>query len=68
MEEQKITKHMKINEVIKKHPETLEVFERFGFHCISCLGASFESIEDGAVVHGIDIDELIEELNKVIYD
>lgn len=61
-----ITKEMKINEVIGKYPETLEVFERFGFHCVGCLGASFESIEDGAVVHGIDVEELIEELNKVI--
>ena len=59
---------MKINEVIGKHPETLEVFERFGFHCIGCVGAEFENIEDGAKAHGIDIEKLVEELNKVIYD
>lgn len=61
-----ITKQMKIDEVVKKHPETVEVFEGFGFHCVGCLGASFESIEDGAIVHEIDVDRLLEELNKVV--
>lgn len=61
-----ITKDMKIEEVIKKYPETLEVFEKFGFHCIGCIAASFESIEQGAVAHSIDPDELVEELNGVI--
>ena len=64
--EKKITKQMKINEVIEKYPETLEVFERFGFHCIGCIAANFESIEEGAVVHGIDVEELLGELNKVV--
>lgn len=60
----KITKEMKIDEVIKKYPETLSVFEKFGIHCISCIAASFESIEQGAVAHGINIDKLVEELNN----
>lgn len=64
--EKKITKQMKIDEVIKKYPETLEVFERFGFHCVGCVIANLESIEDGAIVHGIDVEELIKELNKIV--
>lgn len=59
---------MKIEEVIKKHPETLEVFSKYGFHCIGCVAASFESIEDGAKAHNIDIEKLVEELNKAIHD
>lgn len=62
----KITKNMKIDEVIKKHPETVEIFNKFGFHCVGCIAASFESIEDGAKAHGITVEELIEDLNKVI--
>ena len=63
---EQITKKMKIEEVIQKHPETMEVFMRHGFHCLGCAAASFENIEDGAVVHGIDIDKFVEELNKII--
>jgi len=64
----KINKEMKIEEVIKRYPDTREVFVKFGFHCIGCAAASFESIEDGAKAHGITPEELIEELNKAIHD
>jgi len=57
---------MKINDVLKKYPETAEIFMKYGFHCIGCVAAGFESIEDGAKVHGIDIDKLVEELNEAI--
>lgn len=61
-----ITKEMKIEEVIQKYPETIEVFMKYGFHCLGCASASFENIEDGAAVHGIDIDKFIAELNEII--
>ncbi|MDD3723866.1 MAG: DUF1858 domain-containing protein [Lutibacter sp.] len=61
-----ITKDMKIEEVIQKYPETVEVFMTHGFHCLGCAASNFESIEDGAVVHGIDVEKFVEELNKAI--
>lgn len=61
-----IAKKMKIEEVIKKYPETVEVFEKFGIHCIGCIAASFESIEQGAKAHGINPEELVEELNETV--
>lgn len=57
---------MKIDEVLKKHPETADVFIKNGFHCVGCAAASFESIEQGAMAHGVDMEELIEDLNKSI--
>lgn len=62
----KITKNMKIEEVLRKYPETAEVFVKHGFHCLGCIAASFESIEQGAVAHGIDVEKLIKDLNKAI--
>ncbi len=62
----KINKEMKIEEILQKYPETVEVFLRHGFHCLGCAAASFENLADGAAAHGIDIDKLIKELNKVI--
>jgi len=62
----KITKEMKIEEIIQKYPKTTEVFIKNGFHCIGCAAAGFENIEDGAKAHGIAVDGLIEELNEVI--
>lgn len=61
-----ITKEMKIEDVIKKYPETVGVFVRFGFHCVGCVIANLESIEDGAKAHGIIAEELVKELNEAI--
>ncbi|MFZ5559688.1 MAG: DUF1858 domain-containing protein [Patescibacteria group bacterium] len=66
MAKEKITKEMKIDEVIKKYPETVEVFMKYNFHCIGCVAANFESIEEGAKAHGITPEELVEELNEAI--
>ncbi len=61
-----ITKQMKIEEVIKKYPKTAEVFGKYGFHCIGCAAASFETLEQGAMIHGIDVEKLIADLNKAV--
>lgn len=39
---------------------------QFGMHCLGCAIAHNETLEEAAAVHGIDIDELIDALNKVI--
>jgi len=62
----KITKDMKIEEVLRKYPKTVTVFAKHGFQCIGCAAASFESIEQGAATHGIDVEELIGDLNRAI--
>jgi len=62
----KITKDMGITETVQKYPETIEVFMRFGMGCIGCAAASFENIEEGALVHGIDPDEIIAKLNEAV--
>ena len=61
-----ITKDMPIGDVVKSHPETLEVFSNHGLHCIGCAVAAFESIEEGALVHGIDTDALVKDLNAAV--
>lgn len=63
-----ITKKMKLNEVIQKYPETIEVFFKYGLGCIGCSYASFETIEEGCKAHGIDADKLVKELNEEIKD
>lgn len=59
-----ITKNMTIAEAVDKYPDTVEVFNRYGMGCLGCPATQFENIEQGAMVHGIDVDELVDELNK----
>jgi len=64
-----ITKDMTIEDTIRTYPDTADVFFRYGFHCLGCHGASFETIEMGAVSHGMSeeqVNELVKELNEVI--
>ncbi|MDD3846695.1 MAG: DUF1858 domain-containing protein [Syntrophorhabdaceae bacterium] len=55
-----------IEEVLEKYPQTDRVFEEFGLGCAGCEAALFESIEQGAQVHGVDVDRLLEGLLKTV--
>ncbi len=61
-----LDKKMAISDIVDNYPETFEVFISHGMHCIGCMAADFESVEEGALVHGIDVDELMRDLNEVI--
>jgi len=63
---QKITKEMTISEVIKKYPKTAFLFIDYGLHCISCPIAAGETIEEAAKAHRLDLEKLLEDLNKII--
>ncbi|VBB08437.1 Hypothetical protein LUCI_3709 [Lucifera butyrica] len=60
-----ITKNMSITEVVQKYPAAAEVFFKYGMGCLGCAAAHFENIEQGALAHGINVDALIEDLNKI---
>jgi len=55
-------------EVVQKCPATVDIFRNYGMGCLGCSAARFENIEQGAAAHGIDIDALINDLNKVTKD
>ncbi len=66
MAEKTITKYMNIIDIVKDYPETIEVFAKYGLGCIGCAAARFENLEAGAKVHGIDVDQFVDELNNAI--
>ena len=61
-----ITKDMSILEVVQKYPDTVDVFVNAGMGCLGCAAAHFENIEQGAMAHGIDVDQLVKALNTVV--
>ncbi len=61
-----INKDMNIQEVVAKYPELVPVFFKYGLGCIGCAAARYESIEQGAMAHGINVPALIEDLNKAL--
>lgn len=61
-----INKNFTISQVLNKYPETKEVFEENGMHCLGCPTATRESIEQAAGVHGLNLEGLINSLNESI--
>lgn len=63
-----IKKDMLIIDVLKQgDPDKLaQVLQESGMHCLHCMLAHGETIEQAAAVHGIDADELVAKLNAVI--
>ena len=63
-EDNKINKDMTFGEDLKKYPETVKTFFEYGMHCFGCHLAVSETIEQGALAHGVSVDQLIDALNK----
>lgn len=59
-----INKDMTIGELIHEFPEKAEILLAAGMHCLGCPASQGETIEEACQVHGIDVEELIAELNK----
>ena len=59
-----ITKDMTIGEVVRMKQNAPEILMSFGMGCIGCPSAQAESIEDAAKVHGLNLETLLEALNK----
>lgn len=65
----KVNKNMTFSDVLTKYPESWEVMQNCGLHCIGCHGAAFETIEQGSLMHGMseeDVDKMVNEINKKI--
>jgi len=65
----KITRQIKFDQLLTQCPEAAEVLARYGFHCLGCVLASLETLEEGARAHGLsdeEIDRLVAEINQLL--
>lgn len=59
-----ITKDTVIGDILDIAPETAPVFMSIGMHCLGCPASRGETVEQACMVHGVNVDELLEEINK----
>ncbi|EEH97296.2 DUF1858 domain-containing protein [Clostridium tertium] len=59
-----ITKDMTIGEVIKVKENAPQILMDFGMGCVGCPSSQAETIEDAAMVHGLELEALLEALNR----
>ena len=64
-----VTKEMTIGDVLKNHPEAIEIMLSHGLHCVGCSVQYWETVEGGCKGHGFSdekINQLINEINGAI--
>ena len=61
-----ITKDMYIGEVLQVDPRLAEILMQAGMHCLGCPSSQMESVEEAAMVHGFDADDLVNSLNAYL--
>ena len=61
----RFTKEMSILEALEADPGARTIFEQHGMTCCLCIGAQSESIEAGAIMHQVDPDLVVDELNRL---
>ena len=60
----KFDKDTKIGELLEKAPEKADILLEIGMHCLGCPASLVETIEEACMVHGVDVEEVLKELNK----
>ena len=59
-----ISKTWTIGQVLAIDESFAEIFMGFGMHCFSCPVSQMETVEEAAMVHGVDVDFLVDKLNE----
>jgi hybrid cluster-associated redox disulfide protein len=59
-----IKKNNTVIEAIQASKEAGKIFKKLGLDCPACKGASEDTIEKVAINNGLDLNELLKELNK----
>ena len=62
----KVTKDMIISDILKLDRGTVPILLNSGMHCLGCPSSSGESLEDACAIHGIDVDQVVNELNNFL--
>ena len=60
----KITKDTIIGSVLDIAPQAAPLFLAIGMHCLGCPSSRGETVEQACMVHGVDVDKLLELVNE----
>lgn len=61
-----VTKDMVIGEILQLDQGVVPILMQAGMHCLGCPSSQMESLADACMVHGIDVDEIVNNLNEYL--
>ena len=56
---------MTIGEILRTNPNVAPILMEAGMHCLGCPSAQAESLEEAAMVHGMDINDLMAKIEAL---
>ena len=62
----KIEKDTIIGDILDIAPQSAPLFFAIGMHCLGCPSSRGETVEQACMVHGVDVNALLEQLNANI--
>lgn len=63
---QQVTKETMIGDLLRIDAGVAPILLGIGMHCLGCPSSQMETIEEAAMVHGIDADELVGKINDFL--
>ena len=61
-----ISKDMLIGALVQMDDCVAPILMRAGMHCLGCPASQAESLEEACMVHGIDCDALVGQINEYL--
>ena len=61
-----VSKEMTIGEILAINPMVAPILMEIGMHCLGCPSAQGESLEEACMVHGLDADVVLANINEYL--
>ena len=61
-----VNKNTRINEILNAYPEAMKFFNEKQMSCGSCFAVKFDTLENGALMHGMEVTTLISQLEQFL--
>ena len=62
----KVSKDMLIGQLLQIDANIAPILMRAGMHCLGCPSSQMESLEEAAMVHGLDVDVMVNQINDFL--
>ena len=61
-----ISENTILSDIVTRYPQSLAYFQSIGMHCLGCHASRFENLGQAALVHGLSVEKIIEDLKELI--
>ncbi len=61
---EKVTGNMTIGEILEVREDVAPILLNMGMHCLGCPSAQMETLEEACAVHGVDVNEILSQMNN----